>query len=270
MSFKCLIIFTAFIIMPLQSYTLSPFHSFRHLYEQTPGSPSPSPSYWVKLGASGGLNLSQSCSKASGSCQMKNITACLIYSQTDTCLYLHNNGEKTQHVKIMILPAKDTIKEINITSNQIQKVNISSDVDLSSAIALTTSDGDCVISTAAAPSPENRDHKYSSYWTYMTPINGAYLVILLLIIGGTLTFVKLRTRGRHLKGVPYHELEMGNSTALNVEENETKNWDEDWNDEWDEEKPVKSGGDNHVSVKHANDLIPKVPKSNGRKKEWDD
>lgn len=146
------------------------------------------------------------------------------------------------------------------------QVIISSDVDLSSVIALTTNDGDCVISSSAAPPPENHDRKYSSYWTYMTPINGAYLVILLLIIGGTLTFFKLRTWGRHLEGVPYHELEMGNSTGLNVEENETENWDQGWNDEWDDEKPVKS----HVSVKQANGLTTKFPNSNGRKKEWAD
>ncbi|KAI3809197.1 hypothetical protein L1987_25167 [Smallanthus sonchifolius] len=264
MNFRCFII-TVLIVLPLQSYALSPLYAFRHLYEQTNVSPSPSP-------ASGGSSFQQSCSRASGSCQLKNITACLTYSQTEICLFVLNNGENRQHVKIMILPAKNTIKEINITSHQIEKINISSGVDLSSAIALTTNDGDCVINTAAtaAPPPENHFQKYSSYGTYITPANGAYLVILLLIIGGILTFFKLRTRGRHLEGVPYHELEMGNSTVLNMEEDETENWDQDWDDQWDNEKPAKSGGDDHALVKQANDLITKLPNSNGRKKEWDD
>ncbi|KAK9077979.1 hypothetical protein SSX86_002036 [Deinandra increscens subsp. villosa] len=249
------IIIALLILLPLQSYAFSS----RRLYEQTQVSPSPSPS--------GRSNFEQPCSR---SCQLKNITACLTYSQSETCLFVRNNGEDLQHVKVMILPTRNMIKEINITSHQTEKVNISSIVDLSSAIALTTNDGDCVISAAAAPPLESRYQKDSSYGTYITPINGAYLVFLLLIIGGTLTFFKLRTRGRHLEGVPYHELEMGNSTALKMEENGTENWDEDWNDEWDDEKPVKSGGNNHVLVNQANDLTTKVPKSNGRRKEWDD
>ncbi|KAD5961550.1 hypothetical protein E3N88_13023 [Mikania micrantha] len=142
-----------------------------------------------------------------------------------------------------------------------------SDVDLSSAIALTTSDGDCIITSAAAPPPENHYHKHSSYETYITPINGAYLVFLLLVVGGILTFYKLRTRGRHLEGIQYHELEMGNSAAENMEKNETENWDEDWNDDWDDEKPIKSSTDDHVLVKQANDIPTKLPNSNGRRKE---
>ncbi|KAD5961392.1 hypothetical protein E3N88_12865 [Mikania micrantha] len=229
-------------------------------------SSSPSPSYGVEL-ASGGSNFQQSCSGSSRNCQTKNITACLTYSQSETCLFVHNNGENTLHVKIVILPARNTIKEVNITSHQTKKVNISSDVDLSSAIALTTSDGDCIITSAAAPPPENHYHKHSSYETYITPINGAYLVFLLLVVGGILIFYKLMTRGRHLEGIQYHELEMGNSAAENMEKNETENWDEDWNDDWDDEKPIKSSTDDHVLVKQANDIPTKLPNSNGRRKE---
>ncbi|KAI7738685.1 hypothetical protein M8C21_030787 [Ambrosia artemisiifolia] len=255
-SFRYYFIITLFILFPIQSY------SFRHLFQQPHISPSPSPSYYD------GSNL---CSRESRSCHVNNITACLTYgTHSEMCLFVHNNGESLQHVKIRILPANNTIKELNITGYQMKEVNISSDVDLSSALALTTSDGNCVISTAAAPSPENRYQKYSSYGTYITPTNGAYLVILLLIIGGVITFYKLRTRGRHLDGVTYHELEMGNSTSVNMDENETENWDQDWDDQWDDEKPVKSSGDNHVLVKQANELITKLPNSNGRKKEWDD
>ncbi|KAJ0558649.1 hypothetical protein HanPSC8_Chr07g0303381 [Helianthus annuus] len=262
MSFRCLFITTLFIVLPLQSY------SFRHLYQQTHVSPSPSPSY-------GGSNFEKTCSRASRSCQLKNITACLTYSHSETQLYVYNNGESLQRVKVMILPANNTFMDINITSHQMKTVNISSDVDLSSAIALTTSDGKCLISTAAAPPPENHYQKHTSYGTYITRTNGAYLVILLLIIGGLLTFFKLRTRSRHLDGVPYRELEMRNSTSVNMDEKETENWDQDWDDQWEDEKekPVKSGGDNHVlvkQVKQANDLVTKLPNSNGRKKEWDD
>ncbi|XP_076884003.1 uncharacterized protein LOC143532991 [Bidens hawaiensis] len=229
-------------------------------------SPSPGPSYRVNLGS----NFQQLCSGASRSCRINNITACFAYSLTETSLFVQNNGETLQRVKVVILPANRTIKEINITSYQMKKVNISSDVDLSSAIALTTSDGDCLINAALAPAPENHYQKYTSYGTYMTPTNGAYLLILVLVIGGVLTYFIFRTRDRHVGVVPYHELEMGNSTVENMEGNETENWDQGWDDQWDDEKVVKSGGDNHVLVKQVNDIVTKLPKSNGRKKEWDD
>nr|GFD02702.1 hypothetical protein CTI12_AA339240 [Tanacetum cinerariifolium] len=156
----------------------------------------------------------------------------------EACLLVYNNGESPLHVKILILPANNTITDIELLSHHTEKINISSHVDLSSAISVTTSDGDCVIQ-AAAPAPENHRQKYSSYGTYINLANGACLVILLLIIGGIFTFIKLRIRSRHLEGVPYQELEMGNSTALEVEENEKETWDQDWDDGWDDEKPVK-------------------------------
>ncbi|XP_076945660.1 uncharacterized protein LOC143616822 [Bidens hawaiensis] len=202
---------------------------------------------------------------------MNNITACVAYSLTETSLFVQNNGETLQRVKVTILPANNTLNETNVASHQMIKVNFSSNVDLSSTIALTTIDGDCVINAALAPAPENHYQKYSSYGIYMTPTNGAYLLILVLTIGGVLTYFILRTRDRHVGGVPYHEIEMGNSTVENMEGNETENWDEGWDDQWDDEKVVKSGGDdNRVLVKQVNDSVTKLPKSNGKKKEWDD
>lgn len=240
----------------------------------------------VNIASTGGSNSSQqSCNKASRSCQLKNITACLTYSQTGTheemSLFVQNNGENPLYVKVMILPANNTIKEIDLQSNQTLKVNISPDVDLSSTIVLNSSDGDCVIhaaAAAAAPAPapalENHYQKYSSYGKYITPTNGAYLVIILLIvIGGILTFVKLRTGGRHLDGVRYHELEMGNSTAvssLNVDEDEKENRYQDWDHERGEEKPAKSVGDDLVIVKKTKGLTAKLPNFNRGRKEWDD
>ncbi|KAI3748918.1 hypothetical protein L6452_12343 [Arctium lappa] len=276
MIIRSLLIITILIVLPLESYALSPLFSFRHLYEQSNDSPSPSPANGVDL-ASGGTDFENSCNRASRSCQMKNIAACLTYSQNGThedgFLLVQNNHKSPLHVKIMILPANNTIKEIDLPSHQMEKIKIS--VELSSAIALNTRDGDCVIHAAArAPAPENHFQKYPSYMTtYITPQNGAYLVILLVIVGGTLTCFKSRIRARHLDGVPYHELEMGNSPALSsldLEDSEVENWDQDWDDEWGDEKPVKSGGENPVMVKQTNGLTTKLPHSDGRRKEWDD
>lgn len=276
MILRGLLIITILIVLPLESYALAPFYSFRHLYEQSNDSPSPSPSNGVDLAS--GAEFQHSCNRASRSCQLKNIAACLTYSRNGSheegFLLVQNNLKAPLHVKIMILPANNTIKEIDLPSHQMEKIKISLEVELSSAIALNTRDGDCVIQAAArAPAPENHFQKYPSYSTYITPQNGVYLVILLVIVGGTLTCFKSRIRARHLDGVPYHELEMGNSPALSsldLEESEVENWDQDWDDEWGDEKPVKSGGENPVMVKQANGLTTKLPNSNGRRKEWDD
>lgn len=269
---SCLLMVTVFMIItfvPQDSLALSPLYSFRHLDEQTNVSPSPSPSQGVNSASSGGSKLQQSCDTAARSCHHKNITACLTYSQSglreEVCLLVHNNGESPLHVKILILPANNTITDTELPGQHTEKINISSAVDSSSAISLTTSDGDCVIH-AAAPAPENYYEKYSSYGTYINLANGAYLVVMLLIVGGILTFIKLRIRSRHLEGVPYQELEMGNSTTLDVEENEKETWDQDWDDDWGDEKPVKSGNENPIIVEQTN----KLPNSNGRRKERDD
>ncbi|KAL7612104.1 hypothetical protein Lser_V15G09098 [Lactuca serriola] len=276
MILRGLLIIVVLIVLPRQSYALSPLYSFRHLYEQSNVSPSPSPSNGVGL-ASGGSNFQQSCNRASRSCQLKNIAACLTYSQSgpdeEIWLYVQNNDKNPLHVKIMILASNNTIDEIDLPIHQMNKIKISRDIFYSNvAIALNTSVGDCVIHVAAPP-PETNYQKYpSSYSIYITPINGAYFVILIFIIGGTLTFVKSRIHSsRHNDGVPYHELEMENSKALSsldMEENGTGNWDEDWDDDdWGDKKPVKSGGQNPMKVEQLN---TKLPNSNGRRKEWDD
>lgn len=274
MIFRGLLIIVILTILPLRSYALSPLYSFRNLYEQRNVSPSPSPSHGVHL-ASGGSNFQQSCNRASRSCQLKDIAACLTYSQngTDEEIYLiaQNKDKNPLHVKIIILPTNKTINEIDLQSDQMQKIKISPDIESSAEILLNTSIGDCVIKHGvAAPAPENHYQKYPSYDTYITPINGAYFVVLVFMVGGTLTFVKYRIRSRHRDGVAYHEIEMEKSTALSsldLEENGTGNWDEDWDDDWGDKKAVKSGGENPLKVEQLN---TKVLNSNGRRKEWDD
>nr|XP_043632690.1 uncharacterized protein LOC122603905 isoform X2 [Erigeron canadensis] len=264
--------------LDVSSYALPPSYHFRHLFYrrlQTNASPSPKPSH-------SGLNFH--CNTASRTCQVNNLTACLsTYSQSgehyssrvgpheEMGLYVQNNGENPLHVKVTILPAKDTIEELDLPSHQMQKISISSEVDVSSAIALESSNGDCVIdAAAAAPAPDNHYQKNSFSGTYITPINGAYLGIVLILIGGGLTCYKKRIRGRHLDGIAYHELEMGDSTAMNVETNQKENWDQDWDDEWGDEKPTKADGDNLIVVEQVNGLATRSPKPNGKRKEWND
>ncbi|XP_071707265.1 uncharacterized protein [Rutidosis leptorrhynchoides] len=230
------------------------------------------------------ISSQESCIKASRSCKLKNLAACLTSSQSDSHgeinLFVLNNGENPLNVTIMILPDNKTVEEIVLSSHIMQKVNFSSDVNLRSTIALNSSDGDCVIqaepaAAVPAPAPEHENHyqKYYSYEKYITLTNCVYLVILVIIVGGVMTIFKLRTPGRHLDGVPYHELEMGKSKSvspLNLEEDQKEIWDQDWDDDWGDEKPVKSVGNDLVMINEANGLTAKLPNSNGSRKEWVD
>ncbi|KAL3524063.1 hypothetical protein ACH5RR_016897 [Cinchona calisaya] len=64
---------------------------------------------------------------------------------------------------------------------------------------------------------------------------------------------KLGRDERHLNGVPYQELEMGQQGSGSLNNMETlEGRDQSWDDDWDEEKAVKSPGGNHIGNSHPN------------------
>ncbi|GMJ01622.1 hypothetical protein like AT3G51580 [Hibiscus trionum] len=71
--------------------------------------------------------------------------------------------------------------------------------------------------------------KLPSYDKLLTPVNGAYLLIVaVVVLGGSWACCIFRKRRRHDDGIPYQELEMGmheSMTATDVET--TEGWDED-------------------------------------------
>lgn len=150
------------------------------------------------------------------------------------------------------------------------QINISDNVSGSSSIVLVAESGVCIIHMGADV-PKDNFHQLPSFDTYITPINGVYLLLVsALIIGGTLTCFTLSKRRRHLDGVPYQELEMGQSelvSSVNVEAAE--GWDQDWDDDWDEEKAVKSPAGNHVTSRTTNGHTSRS-KSDGWGNDWDD
>ncbi|CAA3032036.1 Hypothetical predicted protein [Olea europaea subsp. europaea] len=163
-----------------------------------------------------------------------NITACVPSVGNgfqESFLLVLNDGESSLNLNITVRPANETLENIVIPAHKVEKVNITSNMQGISSISVNAGNGVCTIQLGASL-PQTH------HTTYLTPVNGTYMLfVIVLFIGGTWTCFKLVKRKRHLDGVPYQELEMGNqesSFSLNVETAE--GWDESWEDEWDEEK----------------------------------
>lgn len=110
-----------------------------------------------------------------------------------------------------------------------------------------------------------------SYDQLITPINGAYFLILTVIMfGGAWACCMFRKR-RQQGGIPYQELEMGvpvSGLANNVETAE--GWDQGWDDDWDEENAVKSPAARRAGSISANGLTSRSPNKEGWENDWDD
>lgn len=122
--------------------------------------------------------------------------------------------------------------------------------------------------------PESEENFFiylPSYDKLLTPINGAYFLILsALIFGVTWACCKCRKR-RWNDGVPYQELEMGlpeSVSAMNMETAE--GWDEGWDDDWDENNAVKSPGASRIGSISANGLTSRSPNRDGWEHDWNE
>lgn len=109
-----------------------------------------------------------------------------------------------------------------------------------------------------------------SYDNLVTPINGAYFLILsVLVFGGTWACCKFRKR-RWNDGVPYQELEMGVPESVSATNIETaEGWDQGWDDDWDDDNAVKSPAARIGSIS-ANGLTSRSPNRDGWEQDWDD
>lgn len=124
----------------------------------------------------------------------------------------------------------------------------------SSSIMLDAGTGKCTIDIGR--SVWQGYFNMPSYTMYVTPTNGAYLLgMTALLIGGIVICCKLRKQDRHVDGVAYQELEMGqpephSSMKLEIS---AEGWNESWDNDWDDEKTVKSPNGKTISIKLAND-----------------
>ncbi|KAG2263417.1 hypothetical protein Bca52824_070496 [Brassica carinata] len=204
--------------------------------------------------------IAETCAGKSKICRTENsLVACTLGIEKDSSKWLilvQNEGEESLKAKI-VLPANSS-PELTLTKHQSQRVNISISVD-TNKIVLDAGKGECVL------------HMYPP--ELVTPINGAYfLIVSVVIFGGAWGFCLCRKNRRADNGVPYRELEMSGGPGLDsVHDVETADWDEGWDDDWDENNAVKSPGGAANSARiSANGLTARASNRDGWDNDWDD
>ncbi|GAV70395.1 hypothetical protein CFOL_v3_13893 [Cephalotus follicularis] len=185
---------------------------------------------------------------------------------------VHNGGEETLEVKLSVSSSVEKpLKEFKVPQHQTEKINISLAVGRNTKITLNAGRRECVLRLNASVSEETYFLRLPSYDQLVTPVNGAYFLILTgIILGGTWGCCKFWKR-RWQSGVPYQELEMGlpeSVLAANVETAE--GWDQGWDDDWDEENAVRSPGGHRIGNISANGLTSRSSNSDGWENDWDD
>jgi hypothetical protein len=201
--------------------------------------------------------------------------ACTLSIEKDPSKWLilvQNEGEES--LKAKIVPPVNSLPELTLPKHQSQRVNISINGD-TNKIILDAGKGECVLHMYV-PEANTLSIHLPSYEKLVTPINGAYfLIVSVVIFGGVWGLCLCRKNRRAGSGVPYRELELSGGSGLGgesvVHDVETADWDEGWDDDWDENNAVKSpgGAANSVSIS-ANGLTARAPNQDGWDHDWDD
>lgn len=213
----------------------------------------------------------ESCNGISHKCQdTKSMIAC-VKSSNDVSkaliLLIQNEGDSDINVDLTILPSLDKKKLTDVPKHQTEMVSVLLPNGGTNEIRLNAGYGDCILHLGAPVSQVNFFRNLPSYSKFITPIYGAYLLFLILLIsGGVWACCWVRKRRSHTHSeIQYQELEMSvPETAAVVETAE--GWDQDWDDDWDEEKAVTSPGARNIS---ANGLSSRTPSKDGWE-DWDD
>ncbi|KAG2691137.1 hypothetical protein I3760_09G222500 [Carya illinoinensis] len=196
------------------------------------------------------------------------MTACIKNYQRgskELLVLVYNGGESDLKVNFTV---ESKSKRLAIRKHHTERINISLTDDKSSKLILNAGNGVCEL-PVGPPVGANFYVRLPSFHKLVTPVNGAYFLILtVLVFGGTWACCKLRKR-RHPGGVPYQELEMGlpeSVSATNVETAE--GWDQGWDDDWDENNAVKLQG--LVGSISANGLTSRSSNRDGWENDWND
>ncbi|CAN7118504.1 unnamed protein product [Brassica rapa subsp. narinosa] len=217
----------------------------------------------------------ETCAGKSKICRTENsLVACTLSIEKDSSkwsILVQNEGEESLKAKI-VLPVSSS-PDLTLPKHQSQRVNISISVD-TNKIILDAGKGECVLHMYP-PQENTLSIHLPSYEKLVTPINGAYfLIVSVVIFGGAWGFCLCRKNRRaDDNGVPYRELELsGGGTGLeSVHDVETADWDEGWDDDWDENNAVKSPGGAANSARiSANGLTARASNRDGWDNDWDD
>lgn len=217
----------------------------------------------------------ETCAGKSQICRTENsLVACTLSIEKDSSkwsILVQNEGVESLKAKI-VLPVSSS-PDLTLPKHQSQRVNISISVD-TNKIILDAGKGECVLHMYP-PKENTLSIHLPSYEKLVTPINGAYfLIVSVVIFGGAWGFCLCRKNRRaDDNGVPYRELELsGGGTGLeSVHDVETADWDEGWDDDWDENNAVKSPGGAANSARiSANGLTARASNRDGWDNDWDD
>ncbi|XP_050214124.1 uncharacterized protein LOC126665385 [Mercurialis annua] len=199
------------------------------------------------------------------------LAACIIISEPEhkkIVVLVQNEGESDLKVDVSSpIPSEST--PFAITKHQMRKVNLT--VGDSNQVILKAGNGECVLHIGLPRSQGNFIFNLPSYDRLITPINGAYFLILTVLIFGGMSICCLLRKRKQRDGIPYQELEMAlpeSSLANNVETAE--GWDQGWDDDWDEENAVKSPAIRHSGSISSNGLSSRSIKKEGWEDDWDD
>ncbi|XWS13048.1 hypothetical protein CRYUN_Cryun36dG0003800 [Craigia yunnanensis] len=219
--------------------------------------------------------IAETCDGVANNCVDENsLTACIKSFGTgseELVVLVHNNGEKTLKVNLAGPSGESFPKEFEVPKQGTERINISLTVSKNSELVLSAGNGDCVLPLNPLVSEGNFFLNLPSYDELVTPVNGAYfLIVTVVIFGGSWACCMFRKKRRH-DGIPYQELEMGLPESMAATEVETaEGWDQGWDDDWDENKAVKSPVGRHVANISANGLTARSSNRDGWENDWDD
>ncbi|KAK8485405.1 hypothetical protein V6N13_047120 [Hibiscus sabdariffa] len=181
---------------------------------------------------------------------------------------VHNRGGEKINVNLAGPYGASFPKILGVPGHGTQKINVSLTFSEPGAMVLTAGNGDCILPLDPYVSKIYFFSKLPSYTKLLTPVNGAYFLIVAVVISaGSWACCVFSKSRRHDDGMPYQELEMGmpeSMAATNVETAE--GWDQVWDDDWDEDKAVRSPVGGNV----ANGLTTGSSNRDGWESDWSD
>lgn len=201
---------------------------------------------------------------------LKSLTACILGFDNGShwwTVLIQNSGERTLSVDVLAPNLIDN-SLVEIAKHQTKTINLT--VGQSTEVILNAKNGDCVLHLDPLESQANFFLNLPSYDQLITPINGAYfLIITVVVFGGTLACCMCR-KGRLEVGIAYQELEMAMPESGVANDFETAGgWDKVWDDNWDEENAIKSPAARHSASVSANGLTSRTPNKDGWENDWD-
>ncbi|XVE80744.1 hypothetical protein DITRI_Ditri15bG0004900 [Diplodiscus trichospermus] len=219
--------------------------------------------------------IAETCDGVVNRCEDENsLTACIkgfVTGSKKLVVLVHNNGEKTLKVNVAGPSGESLAKGFKVPKHGTETINISLPGSKNSELVLSAGNGDCVLHVNPLVSGQNFFVNLPSYDKLLTPVNGAYfLIVTVVILGGSWACCMFRKRRRH-DGIPYQELEMGLPESMAATEVETaEGWDQGWDDDWDDDNAVKSPMGHQVANISANGLTARSSNRDGWENDWDD